>query len=428
MNSRLIYPRCLGGSRANGSVVIPLLGCLGLLLAAACSGADGSSSAGDWVAQVDTIGDTIVVHTVSGSEWGEAFLEVDFRIGALEGADHEQFGRITGIAVDEDERIYVFDSQAPALRLYDSSGSFLRTLGRVGSGPGEYRDGDGGLAALTDGRIVLRDPRNGRFVVFDASGEFSESWAGPSGQFTSSPMFPALDGGFYNPQFGASGGFIVHYSSSGESIDTLRPPPNPLQPARISARAGGVSQTWSVPFSASFLSTFHQDGHYVTARSDKYAIDLHRPDGTVLRITRTAHPVSVKRGERLANEEEVYAAMRQVDPEWRWNGPAIPTTKPLLRRILAAEDGTIWALLHGEGELNPLESGDRSTEDSDTQEFIEPTIFDVLSSDGRYLGEVQAPPEMLLSPMIIRGGYVWAVSVDQLGVQYLTRYKLRYQS
>jgi hypothetical protein len=50
----------------------------------ACVGDAGAGSGGGWEAAVDTVGDTVVVRTLSGSAWGDsASLEAEVSIGML---------------------------------------------------------------------------------------------------------------------------------------------------------------------------------------------------------------------------------------------------------------------------------------------------------------------------------------------------------
>ena len=114
-----------------------LLGAATTTLAlAACETDAGSSGAGpDTV--VETIGDTTVVRTVSGSVWDtEATLVPEVSIGELEGPEEYLFGWIWSIAVDDDHMVYVFDEQAQHVRVFDSGGTYVETLGRRGEGPG----------------------------------------------------------------------------------------------------------------------------------------------------------------------------------------------------------------------------------------------------------------------------------------------------
>ena len=79
--------------------------CLSLLLTtplipAACGTDAGPAPAGPEVV-VDTIGDTTVVRTLSGSLWeGEATLVPDIAIGELDGPEEYFLGRISSIAVN----------------------------------------------------------------------------------------------------------------------------------------------------------------------------------------------------------------------------------------------------------------------------------------------------------------------------------------
>ena len=87
--------------------------------------------------QVDTIGDTTVVRTLSGSVWEtEARLVPEVSIGELDGPEEYLFGRIGSLAVDDDRNVYVLDEQAQHVRVFDSAGVYMRTLGRRGEGPG----------------------------------------------------------------------------------------------------------------------------------------------------------------------------------------------------------------------------------------------------------------------------------------------------
>ena len=124
-------------------------------LAASCRAAE-RPQRGTWKAERDTVGDTIIVRTVSGSVWGTpATLREDLAIGVLEGREELMFGMIQEMAVDASGGIYVFDGRVPALRYFDSTGTYVRTLGGKGAGPGEYQDAALGIGIRRDGRIVL---------------------------------------------------------------------------------------------------------------------------------------------------------------------------------------------------------------------------------------------------------------------------------
>ena len=58
--------------------------------------------------------------------------------------------------------------------------------------------------------------------------------------------------------------------------------------------------------------------------------------------------------------------------------------------------------------------------------FAAPLAFDVFEPNGDYLGRVEAPLGMSLSPRpVVRGDLVWAVTRDELDVPQVTRFRIR---
>ncbi|WP_291161262.1 6-bladed beta-propeller [Gemmatimonas sp. UBA7669] len=66
------------------------------------------------------------------------FLTVDSV--RLESTDAAPIARISGIAVDSGGRIIIADASERTVRIYSSQGELLKSLGRTGDGPGEFRE------------------------------------------------------------------------------------------------------------------------------------------------------------------------------------------------------------------------------------------------------------------------------------------------
>jgi predicted membrane-bound mannosyltransferase/DNA-binding beta-propeller fold protein YncE len=80
------------------------------------------------------------------------------------------------VAVDNDERVYVADTGNKRIRVYTSTGQFVRDIGSGGSGPGQL-DEPTGLAVHADGRLFVADTWNRRVSVFNTNdGEFMYSF------------------------------------------------------------------------------------------------------------------------------------------------------------------------------------------------------------------------------------------------------------
>lgn len=106
-----------------------------------CAADHGDTSA--WHAERDTVGDTVVVRTVSGSVWGAPrALVATATVGKADGEDHDLPGDCRALAVGPDGSIYISD-EGPVLYKYAPDGHYVATLSRKGGGPGEYARPDG---------------------------------------------------------------------------------------------------------------------------------------------------------------------------------------------------------------------------------------------------------------------------------------------
>jgi hypothetical protein len=417
--------------------------CVPLALAlAACGGADANGDH-EWLAAYDTIGDTIVVRTVSGSVWGDtAKLVPDVTIGTFEGADEYMFGRVQSLAAAPDGSIYVYDSHAKELRKYAPDGTYVDTFGREGGGPGEYRQPDGGLAALPDGRVVLRDPGNARLSVYSPDGEYLDGWRIPIPFNTDRKLYTDLAGNTYTLvlldtevdvtefTFG-----LLRYGPDGSPGDTLRAPHFDFEPSRLIARVTGetgnpVTTAVDVPFTPTISRAYSPLGYFVGGVATRYALSLFKATGHVLRIERTNwEPAPVLAGEREEWERIRTAYMRQTQPDWRWNGDPIPDTKPPYRAIYVGERGRIWVCLHQQArKIQSEEEGEElSPGEIPPQTWLESVAFDVFEPDGRYLGMVRAPEGFSRSPRpVMRGDTVWAVARGELDIPFVRRFVIRH--
>ena len=399
---------------------------------AACGTDTGSSAAGPEVV-VDTIGDTTVVRTMSGSVWGaEATLVPEVSIGELDGPEEYLFGSIWSIAVDDDRGVYVFDGQAQHIRVFDSAGGYVQTLGGRGEGPGEFRSAEA-IALLPDGRLLVRDQGNNRVQVFGPGAGDSDQWRYDAGYMGSmSPLYTDAEGRtFVLARDRSRTGFARHLivmGSDGTPVDTLPEPSSEYQQPQLTAEfdieGGRASYGAIVPFSPNFVWTVHPDGHFLTGMAAEYRIDL-PSDGRVLRIERAFDPVPVSDAEREYEREGVTRYLRSRYPDWSWNGPPIPDHKPFFKALLAGKDGRIWVQLSTEGQLAQNEDHDLDDPLSQPVTWREPVRYDVFKADGTYLGVVNPPDDFVTRPEpIFHGEYVWAVTEDELGVERVVRYRI----
>jgi hypothetical protein len=326
------------------------------------------------------------------------------------------------------------------LRKYALDGTYVATFGREGGGPGEYRRPDGGLAALADGRVLLRDPANTRIGVYSRDGEYIDSWRIRGSFNTSRPLHVDTAGNSHTLILLDPGAEVtewtfglVRYTPEGVPSDTIPAPRYDYEPPElVASHVDGDDRSMSVnnvPFAPTVEWTYSPLGYMVGGVSTRYAIDLYVAPNRVLRIERANwDPVSVLEAERAERERIMTANMRQTEPGWRWNGEPIPATKPPWAGFYVGERGRIWAQVHQEAyQIETDEEPAERPGEIPTRTWVEPVAFDVFEPDGRYLGMVRAPRGFSRYPHpVFRGDTVWATVRDEFEVPYVVRFHVEH--
>ena len=99
-------------------------------------------------------------------------LDEDLAIGGDPEKEDYYFPKGTsGLAVDDDGNLFVSDWTNARVQMYDQNGKFVRTIGRKGQGPGEFRY-PGRLQIDGSGRLCVFDMR--AIQIFDKAGRFVE--------------------------------------------------------------------------------------------------------------------------------------------------------------------------------------------------------------------------------------------------------------
>ncbi|WP_414565017.1 MULTISPECIES: scytonemin biosynthesis PEP-CTERM protein ScyF [unclassified Anabaena] len=77
-----------------------------------------------------------------------------------------------GMDFDAAGNLHVTDFSADIIKVYNSEGQQIRTIGSPGSGPGEFSGPGGLIISENTGRIYVNDQYNGRVQVLDSNGDF----------------------------------------------------------------------------------------------------------------------------------------------------------------------------------------------------------------------------------------------------------------
>ncbi len=395
----------------------------------ACGG-DRPVAAATFSTVTDTIGDTVVVRTVGARDSASLLgLLPELQFGELDGADEYVFGYVGNVLPATGGDVYVWDGQVNLLRRYDSTGRFLRQIGRKGGGPGEY-DRPIGLDVMPDGRLAIWDASHERVNLYDATGTFASSWRAATNMFmqdglrvdNAGRMNLRLPIGERDASMDAAIG-IVRYTADGTLLDTLLPPvlPKPDALSSEEVSGGGVSRyRYYIKYVPQPSWSVSPLGYLVSTPADRYVITLHRPDGP-LRIERDVPVVPVESAERSQIERSMTKMVQSRSPGWRWNGPPVPSTKPPVTSVKVDADGRIWVARTLASER--VEDMDADTSDGPVEPSWQSAVgYDVFAADGHWLGHLPIPRRTQLIHM--RGDTAWGTVSDSMDVQRVVRFRI----
>lgn len=337
-------------------------------------------------------------------------LVEELRIGS-EADGQDGFADIRGVLEDRTGKIWVLEGSTQEIRIFDSTGRHLKTVGRRGAGPGEFQ-GAAGIALAPDGAIWVEDGRQGRFSVFDAEGRFLRQHLAPSAGYTAN-WFGGIDGaGRVWDRLLGSGQPRVRYrrwSPDWRQVDTVATP---------TCGDGGPQReplTWQfrrgmmmVPFQIGPAGHFdhRRSVSWCAPSSAEYRIvGVHAETGdTVAVLTGHTVRVPVSEAERASRIERAREFSRRnsggEDADWS----LIPRTKPLIEGLFADREGRVWVR--------------RAVPDA-------PSMWDIHDERGRLLASVPVPFETptYRGPFQV-GDRFYLVAQEQGEVPHVVRLRL----
>jgi hypothetical protein len=142
-----------------------LAGFVSLAFVAGLLSAAPASAQVAWKGTIVKEGDVTVVKNPKEPLYKTPVIELkeDLSLGGPEAQGDYAFGQIRTFVVDDAGSIYVLDSQASHIKVFDASGKYVRTIGRQGQGPGE----------LDRPRALSLNRANGELAVLDLSRRMS---------------------------------------------------------------------------------------------------------------------------------------------------------------------------------------------------------------------------------------------------------------
>ena len=384
-------------------------------LALVVTGCGGRASSG--VVTRDSAGVVIVDNQAPEDGAGVRFRIDSAPVVDIGGGDpHAEFPQ--GVTVVRLRSGQIVVAVRKELRWFDARGGWIRTVGRDGSGPGEFRQID--LIAPVGDSLLVYDFGLRRISAFDSAGRYGR------GQTLVDP--DTLGETFPVGVLSDSRLLLATYHTP-PPVNGLRRDPVTL---RIATAAGQVTATLgSFPYVEQLVESgrdgvsmgralFGKIAYWATldtmvlvATNERFSFDWYRPNGTAERSVRRAWvPVPVTAADVTRQVEEWLgqfpAGMEERKRSYaaRWMSSPRPEAKPPYGRVLVSAAGEVWAEEYGE-------PGRRSR----------PATYSVFDRSGRWLARVAMPAGA--EPAVIGTRDIVAIWLNADDVAHIRVYPLQ---
>jgi hypothetical protein len=331
-----------------------------------------------WKGSEKTVDGVLEVHNPAQPAAGELALEPEelFSLGGESENEHELFGLVQQILVDDDHNSYLLDQQLSEIPVFDAEGNYLRTIGREGEGPGEFKNpsnifflpnGHLGVSQMMPGRVAVLDRqgegyedlplpgKNGfamvsqvelagdRVVMQQTVGSFSE------GKVTNTTRLVALDG---------KGKELAVYGEKSRDMD--------VSGGRMVISMGDneFARVWTAAADGRVFVVNHYTG---------YRIEVYGPDGKIERvILRDYEPLPYTQEEKDRRQKRFES--RPKTPGLNLE-PHFPDLKPDITALYARPNGELWVRTsRSSGEDKSLGSFDVFDAQGHFQRVVRPKI------------------------------------------------------
>jgi len=369
----------------------------------------------------DSAGITIVENSDGVWNEGEGWRVADqpqVDIGVLDGEPEYQLYNVRQALRLKDGRIVVANVGTGELRFFSGDGTFLKSVGRQGGGPGEF-EGLSLVRPFPGDSLLTYDVRQSRVTIWDTDGTLGRSYRiTPVGEiafmlgqgvFADGTLLvkaPLLFRGGFSDGARRDDEEYQSFSTTGAFVDTVGVFAGPDQfiESQVNANQAFVSVS-TPPFGRNPAAAVHGDRLYYGS-ADSYEIQCYSQDGTLTSIIRrnvAPRPVTPDDLQHLIERDlaEIEDANDRRDTRERYDKMPVAETMPAYERLEVDDLGNLW-----------VREYDPDSEGSSTW-----TVFD---ADGQMLGTVRMPAGFGVRH--IGTDFVLGVWRDDLDVEHVRLY------
>ncbi|MBN1272271.1 MAG: 6-bladed beta-propeller [Candidatus Aminicenantes bacterium] len=310
-------------------------------------------------------------------------LEEELAIGGNTDAPNEMFAQIRHIAVGDNNELYILDNKENHIKCFDENGSYIRTIGKKGKGPGEFDNPS--FIYFKSGELMVSE--------FDRATFFS-----PEGDLLR--IIPTSKERVLRAQCNSQGniaGFILQFEPKQTNyilklFDASYTPLKELYKIEEVRKTGVIEL-----FSPIFYLAFDPQDNLAFSYPDKgYELLIFNPQGDLFKkIRRDYDPVNI-------TEEEKKEASEGFPDRYEVR---CPQHHPPFMRFLFNEKGYLFVQTYQRGEGENV------------------YIHDIFSPEGRYLARM--PIKRV--PVLFKSNKLYSLEEDEDGYITVKRYAVTWQ-
>jgi len=385
---------------------VDLLAIMLVVMVTACSGTDNKTEVPDYILEMDNIS------IYSGTDLSETDKIRFMQEQTFGGSQDLLIGHIGAIAVDDEERLIIYDGHqsAKTIHLFSPTGEHIRQIGREGRGPGEYLSGSQ-LNISNDNLLVFDRTLNRHLVYSIETGEHLQTVQLDLANMESEdPITDLRLGGYfkldnelfllslaraqryYEDEPGTSRYFITDSEFRELSPEIFR----------LNRRLENFGE-WQgrrimsfFPFHPRSLLSVSDSGRIYTAVSDEFFIrELNHEGETIGGFYYPVPRIPVTREDaRNSTNEMTKDIAEKVE---------LPDYWPALDRVFTDDEDRLWI--------------------STVTDETEPQKWWVTKSNGELLGTFSWPKESVLR--MVKNGFLYAVeNSNDAGIPQVIRYRI----
>jgi hypothetical protein len=321
-------------------------------------------------------------------------FEEDLVIEGSEEDEAQMFQNIVTFDVDPEGNIYVLDEQACNVKVFDPSGSHLRTLGQKGQGPGEFAIPIA-LVCTPQGELLVNDMGNRKLVFLSPTGDFIKQISIADKFLFIGPRILADDrmiASFIKPAEEPKSELHI-FNSDLHSLDVVASL-KVGKPPKLNYFVGMqlTSLLWNVTYAGEIVW-----GDFL---QPDYELFVYSSEGDHSRtISRDLDPLPITAVEQKELLDKMFGNNPAAQNQWEIE---FPENYPPFRGISFDDEGRLYIKTY------------------DKTEYEGTAYYDIFDADGRYIAKILFE----FPPMIMKNGFLYTIEENADGFKLVKRYKM----